>query len=119
MHVTRAHIAGFGTAGSLLAGAAVLFMIAAAIVSQRGWPEVASAGSAPALVLPRTAIYGVGGSTASQSVSAGGSQAVASASSARDAAGATAAANKHTSSSLVSTFPPDLIRHRLRRTRHR
>ena len=59
MRVTRAYIAGFGTAGSLLAAASVLFVMATAVVSYRGWPQVSYAASAPALVLPRTPIYGV------------------------------------------------------------
>jgi hypothetical protein len=33
-------MAGFGTAGSLLAGAGVLFILATAIVSFKGWPQV-------------------------------------------------------------------------------
>jgi hypothetical protein len=37
---TRAYLAGFGTSGSLLAGAAVLFLIASAIVAFRGWPQI-------------------------------------------------------------------------------
>ncbi len=38
VRATRAYAAGFGTAGSLLAGAAVLFLLAAAVVGFRGWP---------------------------------------------------------------------------------
>src|SRR5947209_10284592 len=45
----RAYLAGFGTTGSLLAGAAVLFLIATAIVSFRGWPQV-GAPSSPVVV---------------------------------------------------------------------
>lgn len=41
----RDYLAGFGTSGSLLAGAAVLFLLASAIVAFRGWPQI-SAGSA-------------------------------------------------------------------------
>lgn len=59
MRLTRAYMAGFGTAGSLLAGASVLFVMATAVVSYRGWPQVANAGTTPALVLPSGAIYGV------------------------------------------------------------
>ncbi len=38
VRATRAYAAGFGTAGSLLAGAAVLFLLVAAVVGFRGWP---------------------------------------------------------------------------------
>ncbi len=38
----RAYAAGFGTAGSMLAGAAVLFVLASAIVAFQGWPRIAS-----------------------------------------------------------------------------
>jgi hypothetical protein len=55
VRATRAYLAGFGTSGSLLAGAAVLFVLASAIVAFRGWPQVAAqpatgavAASAPA-----------------------------------------------------------------------
>lgn len=40
VRATRAYLAGFGTAGSLLAGGAVLFVLATAVVSYRGWPAV-------------------------------------------------------------------------------
>jgi hypothetical protein len=40
MRASRAYIAGFGTAGSLLAGAAMLFVLASAVVAFRGWPQV-------------------------------------------------------------------------------
>jgi hypothetical protein len=33
-------LAGFGTSGSLLAGAAVLFVLGSAIVAFRGWPQI-------------------------------------------------------------------------------
>src|ERR1700704_3495612 len=49
VRATRAYIAGVGTAGSLLAGAAVMFVLASAVVSFRGWPQVGDqASSAPA-----------------------------------------------------------------------
>ena len=47
VRATRAYIAGFGTAGSLLAGAAVMFVLASAVVSFRGWPQVGGQPSAP------------------------------------------------------------------------
>src|SRR5437588_12401832 len=43
VRATRAYLAGFGTAGSLLAGAALLFVLATAYVSFRGWPKVGDA----------------------------------------------------------------------------
>ncbi|MDQ6778287.1 MAG: hypothetical protein M3071_19180, partial [Actinomycetota bacterium] len=73
--MTRAYIAGFGTAGSMLAGASVLFVMATAVVSYRGWPQVADAGPKPALVLPSAAEYGV---TASVSKASRGTPAAAS-----------------------------------------
>ncbi|HWF75364.1 MAG TPA: hypothetical protein VG186_18600, partial [Solirubrobacteraceae bacterium] len=60
--MTRAYIAGFGTAGSLLAGASVLFVVATAVVSYRGWPQIADAGPKPAVVLQGPAQYGVNAS---------------------------------------------------------
>lgn len=50
VRTTRAYIAGFGTAGSLLAGAAVVFVLASAVVSFQGWPQLENHPSAPALV---------------------------------------------------------------------
>ena len=41
MRVTRAYMAGFGTAGSILAGCAVLFVVASTVVAVRGWPTIA------------------------------------------------------------------------------
>src|SRR5947209_964497 len=42
VRATRAYLAGFGTCGSLLAGAAVLFVLGSAIVAFRGWPQIAT-----------------------------------------------------------------------------
>jgi hypothetical protein len=42
MRATRAYIAGFGTAGSLVAGAAIVFVLASTVVAFRGWPQVSS-----------------------------------------------------------------------------
>src|SRR5579884_2402246 len=36
----RSDLAGLGTYGSLVAGAALLFLVASAIVAFRGWPQV-------------------------------------------------------------------------------
>src|SRR5437588_5663199 len=40
VRAARTYLAGFGTSGSLLAGAALLFVLASAIVAFRGWPQV-------------------------------------------------------------------------------
>jgi hypothetical protein len=42
VHASRGYLAGFGTSGSLLAGAALLFVLGSAIVAFRGWPEIAT-----------------------------------------------------------------------------
>src|SRR5947209_18007923 len=36
----RTYLPGFGTAGSLLAGAVLMFIVASALVAFRGWPHV-------------------------------------------------------------------------------
>lgn len=56
MRATRAYLAGFGTAGSLLAGAAMLFVLASAVVAVRGWPQIDYHSSAASLTLaaPKT-----------------------------------------------------------------
>jgi hypothetical protein len=50
VRATRAYIAGFGTAGSLLAGAAIVFFFASAVVSFHGWPQVAQQASPAAVI---------------------------------------------------------------------
>ncbi|MFZ0976688.1 MAG: hypothetical protein WAN22_30990, partial [Solirubrobacteraceae bacterium] len=45
MHSARAYLAGAGTTGSLLAVAALVFIVASALVAFRGWPHVAAATS--------------------------------------------------------------------------
>jgi hypothetical protein len=45
MRATRAYVAGFGTAGSLVAGAAILFVVASAVVSFQGWSQISISGS--------------------------------------------------------------------------
>jgi len=45
MRATRAYMAGLGTAGSVLAGCAVLFVVASAVVAFSGWPAIAGQGS--------------------------------------------------------------------------
>jgi hypothetical protein len=39
---TRAYLAGIGTSGSLLAGAALMFVLGSALVAFHGWPHVAA-----------------------------------------------------------------------------
>ncbi|MHB8656631.1 MAG: hypothetical protein ACYC91_01555 [Solirubrobacteraceae bacterium] len=58
VRATRAYIAGFGTAGSLLAGAAILFILASAVVAFRGWPAVGQESSPVAVIVsaPRGAV---------------------------------------------------------------
>lgn len=51
MRGTRAYLAGFGTSGSLLAGAAMLFVLASAIVAFRGWPQIATGPATTALAV--------------------------------------------------------------------
>src|SRR5437764_4042396 len=47
----RGYLAGFGTSGSLLAGAAVMFILASALVAFRGWPHVGTQPSPGEVVL--------------------------------------------------------------------
>ena len=49
MRATRAYMAGFGTAGSLLAGAAILFVLASTFVAFHGWPNIGGQGSSVSL----------------------------------------------------------------------
>lgn len=58
MRATRAYIAGFGTAGSLVACAALVFVTASAVVAFRGWPQVASTSAPAALVVSRPHLSG-------------------------------------------------------------
>lgn len=68
MRATRAYLAGFGTSGSLLAGAALMFLLASAFVAFQGWPQVAGQ-SAPVLVsVPR--VTAPAGTRASRALSA-------------------------------------------------
>src|SRR4030088_3097847 len=50
MRAQRAYIAGFGTAGSLVAGAAMVFVLASTVVAFRGWPQVSAEPSLATLV---------------------------------------------------------------------
>jgi hypothetical protein len=52
----RAYVAGFGTSGSLLAVAVLLFIVASALVAFRGWPHVGAQPSpGEVVVAPRSA----------------------------------------------------------------
>jgi hypothetical protein len=62
----RAYLAGFGTSGSLLAGAALIFVLASAFVGFHGWPQVGDAPSTVAVSLAPTGSHG--GSAASRAL---------------------------------------------------
>jgi hypothetical protein len=47
-------MAGFGTAGSMLAGGAVVFVLASAVVAFQGWPRIATQGSPAAIQISAT-----------------------------------------------------------------
>jgi hypothetical protein len=68
MRTARAYLAGFGTAGSLLAGAALLFVLASALVAFHGWPQM-GAGAAPVSVTVSPA-SGAGGSRVARRLAA-------------------------------------------------
>ena len=56
VRAARAYLAGFGTTGSLLAGAALMFIVASALVAFHGWPHVAVQPSPGEVVVsPRSA----------------------------------------------------------------
>jgi hypothetical protein len=52
VRATRAYLAGFGTSGSLLAGAALMFLLASAFVAFQGWPQVGGQSSPVLVSLP-------------------------------------------------------------------
>lgn len=56
VRATRAYLAGFGTSGSLLAGAALMFVLASAIVAFHGWPQIGDQTSVPNVAAPRVAL---------------------------------------------------------------
>jgi hypothetical protein len=51
VRTTRAYLAGLGTAGSIVVGAALLFVLASAIVAFRGWPSGGGSDAPAQLVL--------------------------------------------------------------------
>jgi hypothetical protein len=64
VRATRAYLASFGTAGSLLAGAAVAFVLASAFVAFNGWPQVASSSSPASVALTSSRLTGGPGGAA-------------------------------------------------------
>lgn len=58
----RAYLPGFGTSGSLLAGAVLMFIVGSALVAFRGWPHVGAQPS-PGEVVVSPAPTAAGGST--------------------------------------------------------
>ena len=56
VRATRAYLAGFGTSGSLLAGAALIFVLASAIVAFRGWPQVTAQNPVVNVAAPQLAV---------------------------------------------------------------
>jgi hypothetical protein len=59
VHAARAYLAGVGTTGSLLAAAALVFIVASALVAFHGWPHVAVQQSPSEVVIsPRSASTG-------------------------------------------------------------
>jgi hypothetical protein len=51
VRATRAYLAGLGTAGSMVVGAALLFVLASALVAFHGWPRADGAGGPARVVL--------------------------------------------------------------------
>jgi len=51
----RAYLAGVGSTGSLLAGAAFMFIVASALVAFHGWPHLAVQPSPAEVVISRSA----------------------------------------------------------------
>lgn len=67
--MTRAYAAGFGTAGSMLAGAAILFVLASAIVAYQGWPRIGTQAPPSLQVTPAPAPAAPVGSLVSRRLS--------------------------------------------------
>jgi hypothetical protein len=51
VQATRAYLAGLGTAGSIVVGASLVFVLASAVVAFRGWPDATAAGAPAQVVL--------------------------------------------------------------------
>lgn len=67
MRAPRAYLAGFGTSGSLLTGAALLFILASAFIGFHGWPQVGDSPATVAVSVPRAPV-GTTTSAASRSL---------------------------------------------------
>jgi hypothetical protein len=65
----RGYLPGFGTAGSLLAGAVLMFIVASALVAFRGWPHVGAQPS-PGEVVVSPAPVAAAGSTSARRLAA-------------------------------------------------
>src|SRR5947209_16445221 len=68
MRNAHAYLASFGTAGSQDAGAALLFVLATALVTFRGWPQVGAGASLASVTVSPPA--GPGGSPAARRLAA-------------------------------------------------
>src|SRR6185437_15461704 len=60
MRGARAYLPGFGTAGSLLAGAVLMFIVASALVAFRGWPHVGAQPSPGEVVVSPSPVAATG-----------------------------------------------------------
>jgi hypothetical protein len=60
----RAYLPGFGTSGSLLAGAVLMFIVASALVAFRGWPHVGAQPSPGEVVVSPPPAAGAGSPSA-------------------------------------------------------
>jgi hypothetical protein len=69
LRALRAYLPGFGTAGSLLAGAVLMFVVASALVAFRGWPHVGAQPS-PGEVVVNPAPTAAAGSTSGRRLAA-------------------------------------------------
>ncbi len=69
-HTSRAYLAGLGTTGCLLACAGLLFLVASAIVSFSGWPQVGAPSSPVPVTVPGDGAGG-GRSTTGRALAAG------------------------------------------------
>jgi hypothetical protein len=64
LHALRSYLPGFGTAGSLLAGAVLMFIVASALVAFRGWPHVGAQPSPGEVVVSPTPAAAAGSTSA-------------------------------------------------------
>jgi len=66
----RGYLPGFGTAGSLLAGAVLMFVVASALVAFRGWPHVGAQPSPGEVVVSPAPVAAAAGSTSARRLAA-------------------------------------------------